>query len=725
MKIRTRITVASLVCLIPLWLGIIAIALVGRASDKEKSAGLMQEYARGVVLGIESFFYDARSAATVLADMHGKAMLGWQEGGKQFFESMIHLYPTVNNISLATEDGTFYTTDQEGNPWQGGRMTVNNSDPAAEPLNSSGSEFFRVLVTQNTRGEERVFVGEPEFPPDLNAKAVITSAAIIHEGRAVGSINVVQTLKELDPLYAELTASFRERLGTRAHLYLVSKGGQLISSLEYSAATRKYEDTLNNSMQLIPISSLGAELVSIIESSINNNSPIVEAEHNGVPYFISNRAVGGTPYFVCITVPQGSVLRASRIMLVMATILSIIMAVMMIGGVYSITRPITHSLKAMNRTMQEIAEGGGDLTVRLAVRGDDEIAEISENFNRFVSSLHNMIENVSKRAAAMSTVGVELANSTVKISSDVDTIAKDLSDMQSAVEEQSTSVAQTSTTVAQIAQNIESLSGKIESQSSAVTQSAASVQQMVSNIGTISKNISTAAGSFDKLKSNAEAGKGSINNVQELVNKLIGQSDSLLEANNVIDNIAAQTNLLAMNASIEAAHAGDAGKGFSVVAQEIRNLAESSSVQSQAIAAGLKSTIDSIKSIASATAIADDAFDSVSGQIASLTQLVDSIDLAMTEQNAGSRQVLEALRDIESITAQIRTGSVEMNAGTATILKDITRLTEVSQAVASSSASISKAADEIHKSTLQIADNSTTNKEAVDVLLGITGKFVL
>ena len=725
MKIRKRLTLASLVCLIPMWIGIIVIALVGRTSDREKAKSLMREYVQEVSQGVEAFFYDARSAAAVLANMHGKGLLAWQDGGKQFFESMIHIYPTLNNISLAVEDGTFYTTDNPGNPWQGGRMTMDNSNPAAEPLSSAGSEFYITLVTQNARGEERFFMGEPEFPPDLNAKAVITSAAVIHEGRAVGTVNAVQTLKELDPLYAEITANFRESFGERAHLYLVSRGGQLVSSLGYNPASRSYEDALFGSMELVPISTLGDNLASIIESSIANNNPITEARLGGTAYFIAASTIGDTPYTVCITVPASDMLQASRVMLVTAAILSIIMAVMMIGSMGVITRPIILSLKAMERTMQEIAEGGGDLTVRIDVRGNDEIAEISEHFNRFVSSLHGMIESVSKNAAAMENVGLKLANSTEEISVDTETISKDIGDMNFAVEEQSASVTETSATITQIAQNIESLTGKIESQSSAVTQSSASVSQMVSNIAAISENISKAAGSFDKLKSNAGSGKVSINNVQELVNKLSAQSDSLLEANSVIDNIAAQTNLLAMNAAIEAAHAGESGKGFSVVAEEIRKLSQNSASQSKTIAAGLKNTISLIKSIASATAIADGAFDSVSEQIGSLTQLVNAIDLAMSEQNEGSRQVLEALREIENVTMQIRDGAVEMNGGTATILKEITRLSEVSQAVATSSASIGKAAGEIHRAVLQIAENTGANKDAVSALTGITGKFVL
>ena len=248
---------------------------------------------------------------------------------------------------------------------------------------------------------------------------------------------------------------------------------------------------------------------------------------------------------------------------------------------------------------------------------------------------------------------------------------------------------------------------------------------MVANISAISENVAKAAASFDELKGTAARGREGIGAVQDLVTKLSAQSDSLLEANSVIDNIASQTNLLAMNAAIEAAHAGESGKGFSVVAEEIRKLAEDSAEQSRTIAAGLKATIDSIKNIAQATVTADSAFDDVATKIASVVAFAQEINIAMSEQNEGSRQVLEALHDIENVTAQIRDGAVEMNTGTAVILKEMNRLSTISQQVQERSTSIAKAADAIAGAVAEIVDSTGANNEAIEVLVGITGKFVL
>ena len=728
MKIRARLITTALVALVPMWIGIIAITFIGRASDRAKTVALMDEYTTSVTSSITSFFQDAMDAASYLAAVQGGAMIDWLGfgGGGDLFSKFVRIKDTIYMMSRIDTDGYVYEATAEGyggNPWQGGRRTENDAVPDAAPIRVNDREYFRSLITDNTRGEFKTVVSEPYIMRGTTDKYFVTSVAVTNNGRAVGIVNAAQTSAELSRLYVMLAADLSSKFGENAHLFLFTEGGQLVSELRYNQAAGAYVDNFDGTHEVISLNTLESDYVSALKSAAAS-SGMIEAKMHGEAHFLTAKKIEGMPFIVCLAASRATMLAASRIMFIAGTVIFWLMTALMLVGMYFATRVMLSSLKDMDGTMHEIAKNW-DLTAQVSVKGNDEITAIGTSVNHFVGSLNEMIGDVSKSAGAMSVTGETLSENAERISHDVSSIVKDIDNLNFAVEDQSSSVSETSATIKQIAQNIESLTRQIEGQSQSVAQISSSVQQMVANIGTIAENVSKTATSFEELQGTASGGRDTISAVQDLVSKLTVQSDSLLEANSVINNIASQTNLLAMNAAIEAAHAGEAGKGFSVVAEEIRKLAENSSSQSRTIAAGLKSTIEQIKNIAQATTTADGAFNDVATKINVVAALSEEVNLTLHEQNEGSRQVLEALRGIESVTVQIRDGAVEMNTGTETILKEIARLSNVSQQVQDRTGSIAKSAEAINGAVSEIVDASGANKDAIDVLVGVTGKFKL
>jgi methyl-accepting chemotaxis protein len=207
---------------------------------------------------------------------------------------------------------------------------------------------------------------------------------------------------------------------------------------------------------------------------------------------------------------------------------------------------------------------------------------------------------------------------------------------------------------------MEQLNGHVTEQSAAVTESAASIEEMVANIQAVTMSLAKNAEQVNELQTASKMGYNSINDVVADIRGIAKESESLLEINSVMESIASQTNLLSMNAAIEAAHAGDSGRGFAVVAAEIRKLAESSGQQSKTISVVLKTIKGSIDKITRSVATVLSKFEHIDGSIKTVAEYEGTVLNAMEEQKRGSEQVLQAISQVNTITQQVRDDAQQM-----------------------------------------------------------------
>jgi len=380
-------------------------------------------------------------------------------------------------------------------------------------------------------------------------------------------------------------------------------------------------------------------------------------------------------------------------------------------------------LDILTGTLNNIANGDGDLTVRLAETSKDEIARASRYFNQTIGKIRDMVVAIKTQAVSLADIGNDLASNMTHTASAMNNIASNLQGTKSRVDSQGASVTQTNLTMEQVTANIGKLSSHVERQSSAVSDSSAAIEEMLANIQSVTSTIARNAANVNNLKESANEGRSSLQDVADDIQGIARESEGLLEINAVMENIASQTNLLSMNAAIEAAHAGEAGKGFAVVADEIRKLAESSGEQSKTIGDVLKRIKESVDKILRSTGKVMDQFETINSGIRVVADQEEVIRNAMDEQNQGSKQVLQAASLVNEITQQVKDDSAEMAEGTEGIMQETKNLERATREITSGINEMAASATEVNMAVNMVNDLSGRNRENISCLVKVVSQF--
>lgn len=373
-------------------------------------------------------------------------------------------------------------------------------------------------------------------------------------------------------------------------------------------------------------------------------------------------------------------------MLVFMIVLSLSVTVLTLTVGYIFSKVIAKPLKNTISIMEDISKGEGDLTAVIDIRTNDELSVFAEHFNKFIGKLRDIID----KAKGVSSKGLEISNNLASKSKEaaggISNINQSLSEMNGKTNELDTKIKEASNSTKNITSSLLKIVDLIEEQASAVTESSASIEEMAASIVNVTKITNDRKVFTDELSKKAKKGDEGMNETLVSMNEISQGTEVILDLIGVINEVAEKTDLLAMNAAIEAAHAGDAGKGFAVVADEIRNLAEATKQKSGEISHSLHNIADKVTSTLDITQNTTWIIGEIITGILDMSNAMNETLSTMNEMKVGSDQIIIALKSLVEITENVRSASENIKEGSISIqsvMDNVSNISDVNKRLAS------------------------------------------
>ncbi len=504
-------------------------------------------------------------------------------------------------------------------------------------IDISNEDFFR-----RARQNGDAVISEMEVS-HATGKPIVTACAVIksESGEFLGVVGSVIKAEYFANLIAD------RKLGQTGYGYMLNKKG-------YMVAHPKPENILKLDVTGI------AEMTPINKPMLAGEIGVEEYIFQGVPKIAGFAPVGVNGWSISATQDQHEFLAASHAIrntnIIIALVAGLIVAVFVFFSARSIVRPINAAVAGL----KDIAQGEGDLTMRLEASTKDEVGELARWFNTFIEKLQGIIKDITGGVETLSSSSTELSAISEQMTQSSQNVSDKATTVSAAAEEMST--------------NMNTVAAAMEQSATNTNMVATASEQMSATIGEIARNAEKARGISDEAAQKASSASTNMDQLGAAANAI----GKVIET---ITDISEQINLLALNATIESARAGEAGKGFAVVANEIKELAKQTAEATQDI----KEKIEGIQGTTSTTV----------GQISEIAQVINDVNDVVGTIATAVEEQSAATKDIATNVAQASDGIQEVN-------ENINQSSTVSGEISCDIAEVSVSMNEMSTSSSQV-----------------------
>ncbi|MDR2417758.1 MAG: methyl-accepting chemotaxis protein [Treponema sp.] len=438
-------------------------------------------------------------------------------------------------------------------------------------------------------------------------------------------------------------------------------------------------------------------------------------------YFIYSAHIPGADYYLVSLLPVALI--SSEVNRLLVIIFGVSIGILFLSTLltFVMTRKMAQPFIALEQSAAVLAEG--DFSKTSPDYMLKESSRLSFGFNAINKNVSSLIKTIGTNATFIKQIGTELAEWMKASVTELVGIRSSIQNIKEKSREQAASVEESNTIISQIVGNTKDLNGDIEKQSISISRSSATIEEMTANVASITKTLLQNGENVKRLQGAADKGHNALQLMTGAILEVEQESDHLFEINQVIQSIASQTNLLAMNATIEAAHAGEVGKGFAVVSDEIRKLAESSSKQAKTVSLVLKKIKESLTGIGRSSESMIQHFEDIEHELKIVSDQEAGIRAAMEEEDAGKKEILETIAMLIEITGHVKKGSEEMLTGSQRIIDHEQHLGTITMKVAENINEIAVSIQHISNAVQRAEDISDENRQYIDTLIKAISRF--